>query len=50
MPLSATGKKVLKKFMSEYGKKEGKSVFYAKENKGGAFARAVIGKKRKRQS
>lgn len=32
MPLSKSGKKILKKFQKEYGTKEGKSVFYAKMN------------------
>jgi hypothetical protein len=33
MPISSTGKEVMKSMMKQYGKK-GKSVFYASENKG----------------
>lgn len=29
MPLTARGKKALRKFQKEYGKKKGKQVFYA---------------------
>lgn len=29
MPLTTKGKKILKKFRSEYGKKKGTSIFYA---------------------
>jgi hypothetical protein len=35
MPLSETGKRVLKKMRKTYGKKKGESVFYATENKKG---------------
>ena len=45
MPLPAKGKKVLAAFVKEYGKKKGKSVFYAKANKSRAFAKAVGEKK-----
>lgn len=48
MPLSAVGKKILKRFRQEYGAKEGKSYFYAKENKDKKFARLIKGKKKKR--
>lgn len=34
MPLTAKGKTVLTAMKSEYGEKEGKSVFYASINKG----------------
>ena len=39
MPLTKSGKKVMKSMKKEYGKKKGKSVFYAsinKEKKGSA--------------
>ncbi len=41
MPLTKTGKKVLRKFEGEYGSKKGKSVFYAKEHKDKGFAQAM---------
>lgn len=41
MPLSAGGKKALSAMIKEYGTEKGKKIFYSKENKGGAFARAV---------
>lgn len=47
MPLSAAGKKILHNFEQEYGEKEGKSHFYAKENKGGKFARIVRAHKKR---
>jgi hypothetical protein len=31
MPLSKTGRKILNEFVSEYGKKKGKEIFYAWE-------------------
>jgi hypothetical protein len=34
MPLTKTGKKVLRSMRKEYGTKKGKSVFYASINKG----------------
>lgn len=34
MPLNIKGKKILKAMEKEYGKKKGKEVFYASENKG----------------
>ena len=34
MPLTPTGRKVLKKFQEQYGKEEGKKFFYAAINKG----------------
>ena len=34
MPLNTKGKKLLKKLISQYGFKKGKSVFYAMENSG----------------
>ena len=34
MPLTEKGKKILRKMIEEYGKKKGKSVFYAMENEG----------------
>lgn len=33
MPLSKSGTKILKKMEKEYGKKHGKQVFYATQNK-----------------
>lgn len=33
MPLSKSGKKLLKKFQKEYGKDKGTSIFYSWENK-----------------
>lgn len=51
MPLSKAGRDILKAFVQEYGPKRGKSFFYAKENKGGKFARLVKhGKRKKRKS
>jgi len=35
MPKSQKGKEVFSDFMERYGKKKGKSVFYAKANKEG---------------
>jgi hypothetical protein len=34
MPLTKSGKSVLKNFQKEYGDKKGTSVFYASENSG----------------
>jgi hypothetical protein len=34
MPLSKKGKTILANMKKEYGKKKGKAVFYASENKG----------------
>lgn len=34
MPLNKKGEKIMKAMQKEYGKKEGKQVFYASENKG----------------
>ena len=34
MPLTAKGKKIKKNMEKEYGKKKGKAVFYASQNKG----------------
>ena len=34
VPLSKKGKKILKSMKKQYGKKKGKSVFYASKNKG----------------
>lgn len=34
MPLTAKGKKILKAFQKEYGKEEGKKIFYASIVKG----------------
>ena len=34
MPLTKTGKKVLRNMRKEYGKKKGQQVFYASINKG----------------
>lgn len=48
MPLSAAGKKILKRFISRYGTEEGKSHFYAKENASRKFAKLVTGRKKKR--
>ena len=33
MPLTEKGKKILKEFEKEYGKKKGEEIFYAWENK-----------------
>ena len=33
MPLTKKGKKIMTAFLEEYGKKRGKSIFYAWENK-----------------
>ena len=38
MPLTKSGKSALTAFEKEYGKKKGKSVFYAKMNKDKAWA------------
>ena len=50
MPLSKAGRDILRAFVQEYGPKKGKSVFYAKENKGGKFARLVKHGKKRRKS
>ena len=34
MPLTPKGRKIMSAMVSEYGKKKGKSVFYASKNKG----------------
>lgn len=34
MPLTKKGKKIMSAMKKEYGKKKGKSVFYATRNKG----------------
>ena len=34
MPLKKKGKKIMKAMQKQYGKKKGKSVFYASRNKG----------------
>ena len=34
MPLTTKGESILSHMMKEYGKKKGKSVFYASANKG----------------
>jgi len=34
MPLTAKGKKIMRAMRRRYGKKKGKSVFYASENAG----------------
>jgi hypothetical protein len=34
MPLTDKGKKILREMEKEYGKKKGKEVFYASQNKG----------------
>jgi hypothetical protein len=34
MPLNKKGKKIMKAMKKEYGKNEGKKVFYASKNKG----------------
>lgn len=34
MPLSVKGKKIMRAMKRQYGKKKGKQVFYASENKG----------------
>lgn len=33
MPLSKTGKEILRNFKKEYGKKKGEDIFYAWEHK-----------------
>lgn len=51
MPLSAKGKKIRAKLISEYGKKKGEEVFYAMENKGELKGiKAAHAKKRARVS
>ena len=34
MPLSKKGKKIMSNMVAHYGKKKGRSVFYATKNKG----------------
>ena len=34
MPLTKKGKKIMSAMLQQYGKKKGKSVFYASKNKG----------------
>lgn len=34
MPLNKKGKKIMRSMQKQYGKKKGKQVFYASENKG----------------
>jgi len=34
MPLTSKGSKILAKMLKQYGKKKGKSVFYASQEKG----------------
>ena len=34
MPLTTKGKKIMKSMKDRYGKKKGKTVFYASKNKG----------------
>ena len=34
MPLNTKGKKIMKSMKKQYGKKKGKTVFYASKNKG----------------
>ena len=34
MPLTEKGKKIMKSMKKQYGKKKGKTVFYASKNKG----------------
>ncbi len=34
MPMTAKGEKIMRAMIDEYGKKKGKSVFYASVNKG----------------
>ena len=42
MPMTATGSKVMSKFIQRYGKKKGPGVFYGKVNSGGnKFAKAM---------
>lgn len=41
MPLSSKGESILRKFVKLYGRKTGRSYFYAKENKSPKFAAAV---------
>jgi hypothetical protein len=48
MPLSASGNKIMNAMIREYGSKKGKSVFYAKENKGGKFVDIVRKYKKKK--
>lgn len=41
MPRGKTENRVVRSFQKRYGRKRGKSIFYAKVNKGGRFARAM---------
>lgn len=41
MPLSPSGKKILARMIEEYGEKEGKRIFYSKENSDKKFASTV---------
>lgn len=45
MPLTHNGQKAMANMVQEYGKKKGKSVFYALANKSKKFAKAVGEKK-----
>jgi len=49
MPLSKAGSDIMHAFIQEYGKKAGKSYFYAKENKDKKFRRLIRKGKRKRR-
>lgn len=44
MTLTKIGKKILKEFESEYGKKKGKEIFYGWENKNKKRLNLVKGK------
>ena len=44
MPLTSKGNKIMQNMIKEYGKKKGKSVFYASKNKG-ILGRALERKK-----
>lgn len=41
MPQTDAGVKVLAKFLQEYGKKRGKSIFYGKVNSSKKFAKTM---------
>lgn len=47
MPLTPTGKKVIRRMESSYGKVRGRSIFYASINKGTLKKSQMEGKKKK---
>lgn len=48
MPLTKSGKKVMKNMKKEYGEKKGESVFYASINKGTLKKSKMEGKGKKK--